>query len=63
MEANKIQHVGEQMWCPQTVMFATQISVASTQGQYVINAGYQKEYRSVKQSVVSVKCPEDGKAV
>eukprot|EP00957_Ditylum_brightwellii_P136933 10442961-Ditylum_brightwellii.AAC.1 len=63
MEANKIQHVEEQMWYPQAVMFATQIGAASTQGQSVINGGYQKEYRCVKQSFVSVECPKDGKVV
>eukprot|EP00957_Ditylum_brightwellii_P151749 11555681-Ditylum_brightwellii.AAC.1 len=44
-------------------MFATQIGAASTLGQCVINAGYQKEYKSVKQIFVSVEYPGDGKAV
>eukprot|EP00957_Ditylum_brightwellii_P196916 15002928-Ditylum_brightwellii.AAC.1 len=39
-------------------MFATQIGAASTQGQCIINAGYQKEHKSVEQSLYRLNALE-----
>eukprot|EP00957_Ditylum_brightwellii_P126918 9675570-Ditylum_brightwellii.AAC.1 len=62
MEANKIQHVEEQMWYPYGVIFPTQIDAASMQEPCVANVGHQREYADDKQSFVSVEYPGDGRA-
>eukprot|EP00957_Ditylum_brightwellii_P090337 6879541-Ditylum_brightwellii.AAC.1 len=51
MEAIKLQHVGEQKWCPREVIFTTQIGAASTQGRCVVNAGIRK-YTKVANKVL-----------